>query len=771
LSGKKTPDPLYVFSKSGRRLPVGQRIAEGGEGTVYRVADQASVCIKIFHRDCLRDQEREEKLAVMVEHPPRDPMAQQGHCSIAWPREQIFADAAGKRFLGFVMPLVPRQSLPLLACMQPEDRNQRLAEFNFKYLVQASRNLAAAMAAIHRVDCMVGDLNESNVMVHPKALVTVIDCDSFQVRRNGRVWRCQVAKSLYLAPELQGQDLGSMERTVASDSFALAVTIFQLLMQGFHPFNGVWQGQGEAPPMPERIRARMYAYHGAAMKPPPAAPGLEILSPAVRKAFLRAFCGEPQERPTPENWMRYLDEMFRKLQVCRGESQHVYGRYQAECPWCRLAQEGRQFFAPAPVYQVALPPAGQATGPGPGTLGGVAVSPGGLTFSDLEAGGPAKELILTVHNRSRQPFQASVTLQPQGASTVAFQVIPERIYLRTFNSVAVVKVTADPIHAGPGMHQAQLVIEGQLGGADWRHQVSVLAEVRPKVAPIVPPAGPASSVQPGWRFGDHRTAVLAAFAVGVAGGVVTYRMPRPLLGPLDLLMGWLASDFMGPIFLWLGLAMVVLLGTTLGGVGFKPPKRWVCNSLVVTITVAVLAWYFPVVSAFSKFAVPGFLVGGILGGAAYVGAGILRRHLPETLPTAVRAAAVLLVALGVYLGAWAGAVRVNAQLVQQARRELPGFWVGTLGGKPVDLEVKVDGSRVSGFFSRLDQREVVAGRIRSDGSMHLESTAITGPSAGLEPGVFYGYLGAGNHLMGNWQGAGGAGDLLWRVRRASTSTP
>ncbi|MDA8145387.1 MAG: protein kinase [Thermaerobacter sp.] len=772
MSGSKSQASSYgyVFSKAGRRLPVGQRIAEGGEGTVYRVADQATVCIKIFHRKELEDKEREEKLRAMVEHPPEDPMARQGHCSIAWPREQIFADAAKKRFLGFLMPLVPRGALPALACMQPEDRNRRLAEFNFKYLVQASRNLAAAMAAVHQVDCVVGDLNESNVMVHPKALITVIDCDSLQVRRNGRVWRCQVAKREYLAPELQGQDLAAVDRTEASDSFALAVMIFQLLMQGFHPFMGVWRGQGEAPSLADRIRDHLYAYQGGSLKPPPAAPALEILPPAVRQAFGQAFAGAPQDRPTPKDWMRLMDDMFGKLQVCPRESQHVYGTHQAHCPWCRMAQEGRQFFAPAPVRQVALPPAGQAAGPGRTSLGDVAVSSLGLTFSDLEARGPAKELILTVHNRSRQPFQADVTLQPQGTATVAFQVVPERIYLRNFNSVAVVKVTADPVHASPGMHQAQLFIKGQLGASPWERQVSILAEVRPRRGQVATGRVPASPVDLRGRFGERQTAVLVAFAVAVAGWVQTYQPPRPLLGLLDMAMGWLASDFMNPVFLWLGLAVLVLVSATLGGAGFRLPKGWLCSSLAATVTLAALAWYFPIMSAVSRFVVPGLLAGGALAAAVYVGAGILRRHLPETLPVGVRAATVLLLALGLYLGAWAGAKGVSAHLVRQARGELSGFWVGTLGGKPVDLEVKVDGSRVSGFFSRLDQREVVAGRIRSDGSVRLDSTALRGPSAGLRPGVFNGYLGTSRHLMGSWQAAGGDGYLLWRVRRVSRSS-
>jgi DNA-binding helix-hairpin-helix protein with protein kinase domain len=74
-------------------------------------------------------------------------------------------------------------AVPLLQVFNPRLRAKTLPSFNRRYLHRTARNLAAAMRALHESEYVVGDLNESNVMVTPSALVTLIDTDSFQVVR------------------------------------------------------------------------------------------------------------------------------------------------------------------------------------------------------------------------------------------------------------------------------------------------------------------------------------------------------------------------------------------------------------------------------------------------------------------------------------------------------------------------------------------------------------------------------------------------------------
>ena len=96
---------------------------------------------------------------------------------------------------------------------------------------------------------MVGDLNESNVLVTENARISLIDIDSFQVRiptaGNVVTYRSLVGKPEYTPPELQGVNFRSVDRSYEHDRFALGVLIFQLLMEGNHPFSVRWQGRGD----------------------------------------------------------------------------------------------------------------------------------------------------------------------------------------------------------------------------------------------------------------------------------------------------------------------------------------------------------------------------------------------------------------------------------------------------------------------------------------------------------------------------------------------
>jgi len=52
---------------------------------------------------------------------------------------------------------------------------------------------------------------------------------------------------------LQGQPFGDVVRLAEHDRFGLGVLIFQLLMEGSHPFRSQWRGAGDPPPVEEKI--------------------------------------------------------------------------------------------------------------------------------------------------------------------------------------------------------------------------------------------------------------------------------------------------------------------------------------------------------------------------------------------------------------------------------------------------------------------------------------------------------------------------------------
>jgi len=217
--------------------------------------------------------------------------------------------------------------IPIHKLYNPKDRRTNFHNFTWQYLHRTARNLASAVAAVHAKGYVIGDLNESNILVQPTALVTLVDTDSFQVRHpNGQVFRCPVGKPDYIAPELQGKLLSLTDRTPEQDRFALAVLIFLLLMEGSHPFRGA-----NPPEIGNRIRQGLFPNLTRFTLHP------DVLHPEVWQNFERCFIQghqNPHARPEAADWLGALDNAESELVVCPKNQHHSYSGTQKKCTWC-----------------------------------------------------------------------------------------------------------------------------------------------------------------------------------------------------------------------------------------------------------------------------------------------------------------------------------------------------------------------------------------------------------------------------------------------------
>lgn len=365
-------------------LSLRQVIAVGGEATIYAVPDRPRVLAKVYHTPTA---ERAEKLAIMLGAPPDDPMARSGHPSIAWPLARLRA-AEGPQVVGFLMPRIEHGRLAL-EIYNPRVRQQLCPLFHYRYLVRTAHNLAAAVRALHERGYVIGDVNESNVLVTNQALVTLVDTDSFQVRAPGRLFRCRVGKPEYMPPELQSARLADVDRGPEHDAFGLAVLIFQLLMQGIHPFAGVYHGIGEPGSLPHRIAAGYWPYTRRKLlhyRPSPHAPPWATLPLPVQELMWGCFeeaRGDPKRRPSAAAWQHALQEAERDLLACPGNAQHFFHRGLAECPWCAMVRrQGRDPF-PQLVTDVEVVREGPSVRRAPVTLRDVPMV-GGITDEKSE---------------------------------------------------------------------------------------------------------------------------------------------------------------------------------------------------------------------------------------------------------------------------------------------------------------------------------------------------------------------------------------------------
>lgn len=326
------PD-LYA---GGKRLPVVKQIAKGGEGVVYLLDGPERKAVKVYHED--KRAEREAKVRAMVAHG-----LSQSTKLVAYPDGVVTLKSG--QFAGFTMRLV-EGFRELHQLYGPKDRKTHFPNADFRFLVRAATNVSRAVAQVHNSPCVIGDLNESGVLVSPDAMVALIDADSFQFEANGALHPCLVGKPDFTAPELHGKSLQGAVRVKAHDNFALAVSIFRLLFMGRHPYAGHKAGSDLS--LEQMIASNLFAYskrRKTGASPPGVLPSLDDFPPEIADGFERAFGLQPADRPSAAEWVNTLQKLEGQLSRCRADQVHFYPSTAKQCPWCRMeAATGAMLF-------------------------------------------------------------------------------------------------------------------------------------------------------------------------------------------------------------------------------------------------------------------------------------------------------------------------------------------------------------------------------------------------------------------------------------------
>ncbi|MBK8755374.1 MAG: hypothetical protein IPL99_28755 [Candidatus Competibacteraceae bacterium] len=338
------------YSGASQPLELGQALGRGGEGTVHQIAGRPGFVAKIYHQPISADKTLKLEGMVRQAHPGLLDIA-------AWPVDVLRTQPEGP-VQGFIMPRVNGYR-EIHSLYGPAHRKKAFPHADWSFLVHAARNLSSAFEAIHARGHVIGDVNPGNVVISPQALVKLIDCDSFQINADGRLFPCDVGVPQFTAPELQGRSFHRLQRTPDHDGFGLALLCFHLLFMGRHPFAGRYQGKGDMP-IERAIQELRFAFgrHAGSrqMEPPPYILPFAALPHPITDLFERAFASPSlaQGRPTARDWLQALERLSRELRSCGRNSVHKYPRHLRDCPWCELERvSGTLFFLPAPHTVVA----------------------------------------------------------------------------------------------------------------------------------------------------------------------------------------------------------------------------------------------------------------------------------------------------------------------------------------------------------------------------------------------------------------------------------
>jgi DNA-binding helix-hairpin-helix protein with protein kinase domain len=322
--------PLY--DESGRSVSIGAKLGEGGEGSVYRLANKPALAVKIYTKPMSADQVAKIRTLSEIRDATLDRFT-------AWPVGLVLDSGRSPR--GFLLPVI-EAGQDVHQLYTPSSRRQHFPDADWRFIVHVAINVARAFASVHQHRLVIGDVNPKSLLVLGDGTVRLIDVDSFQVwTRAGRYLLCTVAMPHFLPPELHGKPLSSEIRTENHDGFGLAVTLFQLLLLGRHPYAGRHLHPGDMP-IERAISENRFAYSVDAAKRgidrPPNTVGPEILPASLGGLFETAFSAssDSNSRPTAAAWSQELGSLARALTRCTQSGKHYYFRKLTTCPWCSL---------------------------------------------------------------------------------------------------------------------------------------------------------------------------------------------------------------------------------------------------------------------------------------------------------------------------------------------------------------------------------------------------------------------------------------------------
>ena len=350
-----------------------QPLKGGGQAAVYPVVGNDGIVVKIYREPPGPEQERRLTRMLTMSPLAARPTDSSQPPELAWPT--AIARGARGEFLGYAMRRFGEpQHVQLIGLFT---RAQRIKLFpdraDWRFLLGVAWNLAFMTARMHYDNLVIGDFSSSNVVVDANGFITFLDCDSisFTDPVTGEPFPCLMHTADYSSPERQAGG----PATRATDDFALAVLVYQLLTAGNHPFGGVPHESASQSTVKDNIASSCsYVVRPELVVIPRGTIDPSVL-PHELLTLARAAFGPgvlaPAARPPAEAWLRALDKERSQVRVCSNRPLHTYGSHLQHCPWCtRAALTGHDVFnGPAP-RSVPVPDAPQpaASGRGFGAL-------------------------------------------------------------------------------------------------------------------------------------------------------------------------------------------------------------------------------------------------------------------------------------------------------------------------------------------------------------------------------------------------------------------
>lgn len=100
------------------------------------------------------------------------------HPSICWPKSMAYV--AQDKPVGYLMPKARGKELMRSVFIPPLLRTT-FPHWTRRHLVELASTILDAVAHLHALNVLIGDVNARNIMVENESTVFFVDCDSYQI--------------------------------------------------------------------------------------------------------------------------------------------------------------------------------------------------------------------------------------------------------------------------------------------------------------------------------------------------------------------------------------------------------------------------------------------------------------------------------------------------------------------------------------------------------------------------------------------------------------
>jgi Uncharacterized protein with protein kinase and helix-hairpin-helix DNA-binding domains len=297
--------PQIVYDYQGKPQQLDKPFGEGGEAVVYPLAQRDDVLVKLYHPAELakRGAALQQKVEAMRKVP-----ALANQKGVSWPLISVFDNR--KRWIGYAM--YKGQGVPMFKLAHAVLYTRHFPNLDRERLTGYLISLVQQLKQLQHNGVMVGDYNLNNIICDPSSdRLTLIDCDSYQVRVNGQHFACPVGTPDMTPKEQHGSAFTELVRTKESEAFSLAIILFKCLMLGRHPYDIVG---GDDPVA--NLKSGHFAY-GIGNRGIPKGPWYNIWSHMphrLKSHFITTFtegADDPFKRTSLDEWLESL-QLYRK---------------------------------------------------------------------------------------------------------------------------------------------------------------------------------------------------------------------------------------------------------------------------------------------------------------------------------------------------------------------------------------------------------------------------------------------------------------------------